>query len=116
MLYNILVFCTFFIKICFLLSIIALKFLKDPKTIAKLTIYKGQLDFVYILLMSVILFVNFGPWVTEVTIGGETKLLLFLYGIIILLTANYNVFDSQSIVLKSIFDNNQVSAFEKNIF
>jgi hypothetical protein len=68
--------------------------------------------------MSVILFINFGPWVQIIYIDKETKLLLFLYGIIILITSNYHAFENQSILLHSFYDtsaNNAINPYEQKL-
>lgn len=103
-LYNILIYVTFFVKVSFLFTLIYLRYVKtkQPKNMilqAKLTTIKEQLDFVFIWLMSLILIINFNPYVKFIQIDPETKLLFFLYGIIMIFTANYTFFESNSIIL-----------------
>jgi hypothetical protein len=102
MLYSALVYVTFAVKIAFIISILSDKYLlkfqpSNAELIKKFALMKGQLDFVFILLMSVILIVNFGPWVTYVNIDTETKILFFVYGIIMPLEADYTTFFNQSV-------------------
>jgi len=102
MLYSALVYTTFAVKIAFILSILSDKYLikfqpSNAQMIKKFALMKTQLDFVFILLMSTILIVNFGPWVTYVNVDTETKILFFVYGIIMPLEADYTTFLSQSV-------------------
>jgi uncharacterized membrane protein YjdF len=61
---------------------------------------KEQWDFVYVWLMSIILFVNFNPFTSNVVVlDRETKTLLFLYAIITVVTAKYTTFTDQSLLL-----------------
>lgn len=103
-LYNLLIYVTFFVKVFFLFTLIYLRYVKtkEPKNLtlqAKLTTIKEQLDFVFVWLMSLILIINFNPYVKVIQIDSETKLLFFLYGIIMIFTANYTFFESNSIIL-----------------
>jgi len=107
-LYNILIYVTFFVKVSFLFTLIYLRYVKtkQPKNLilqAKLTTIKEQLDFVFIWLMSLILIINFNPYVKFIQIDPETKMLFFLYGIIMIFTANYSFFESNSIILHNTY-------------
>lgn len=76
---------------------------KDPADVQKqntLETLKEQLEFVYIILMSILLLINFNPW-TPVSIDTETRVLFFIYGIIILLTSKYSTFAQQSFIKNS---------------
>jgi hypothetical protein len=73
---------------------------KDPTDVQKqntIETLKEQLEFVYIILMSILLLINFNPW-TQVSIDTETRVLLFLYGIIVLFTSKYSTFAQQSLI------------------
>jgi uncharacterized membrane protein YbjE (DUF340 family) len=92
------------VKVSFLAVVIYYHYLKrkepsNAKKVSSVLIMKEQIEFVYILLMSILLLINFNPW-TTVSIDVETRILLFIYGIVILLTANYSTFFNQSIVKK----------------
>ena len=69
----------------------------DTKKESTVSVIKEQIEFVYIVLMSVLLMINFNPW-TTVSIDMETRVLLFIYGIVILLTSKYSTFINQSIL------------------
>jgi hypothetical protein len=76
---------------------------KDPTDVQKqntIETLKEQLEFVYIILMSILLLINFNPW-TPVSIDTETRVLLFLYGIIVLFTSKYSTFAQQSLIKNS---------------
>ena len=108
MLYLYFVYITFAVKIAFIISILTLKYYEmvkpsETKQISKLTTVKEQIDFVYVVFMSIILLLNFGPWVKFISIDYEKRILFFIYGIIVLLTANYDSFKNQSILLHENF-------------
>lgn len=94
-----LIYVTFIVKISFLVSAFYLRYLKktDPKNIELQTFVqnaKEQLDFVFVFCMSVILMALFNPYVENVEVDKECQILLFLYGVIMILTANYDIFRS----------------------
>jgi uncharacterized membrane protein len=82
---------------------------KDPSDTKKQTtlfVLKEQLEFVFIVCMSIVLVLNFNPWIDTVVIDKETKLLLFIYGILIILTSKYSTFMSESIIRNMIHEKN----------
>jgi len=113
-LYTALLNVTFCVKIGFLITVFYLKYIThtDPKNVKlqlTLSTAKGQFDFVFILLMSTILIINFNPYVEVIRIDRETKLLFFLYGVIMILTANYTNFENKSIFLHDTTINHDLS-------
>jgi hypothetical protein len=90
------------VKVSFLLVALYYNWLKrsEPKNVEKQTLFftlKEQIDFVYVILMSILILINFNPW-TPMYIDMETKTLLFIYGIITLFTAKYSTFRNQSLI------------------
>ena len=66
---------------------------KDKNTL----FWKDRIEFIFIFLMSLLLIYLFNPRTTKsVVINGETKLLLFLFGIVLLITADWNTFIKES--------------------
>lgn len=104
--YNIYVTFIFLIKVGFILMAllhIYLKFKgKEQSDLDKKILYwKERFEFIFIALMSILLIYLFNPRVDRNTlIDKETKLLLFLFGFILLITAKWDVFIKESPVFK----------------
>jgi len=63
----------------------------------KLFYWKGRIEFVFIVLMSLLLIYLFNPLKNKTNmINEETKLLLYLFGFVLLLTADWNTFIHES--------------------
>lgn len=83
---------------------------KEPnnkKRLNNLEFWKNRLEFIFIALMSVLLIYLFNPRVNRINmIDTETRILLYLFGFILLLTADWSQFlsDSKSRVLVDIRD------------
>ena len=88
----------FAVKICFILMAITHIYLKATgKSNSKLnkTIFywKERFEFIFIVLMSILLVYLFNPrYQNQVLINRETKLLLYLFGFILLITAKWDIF------------------------
>jgi hypothetical protein len=93
----------FIIKIIYLtIALLAIYFThkKNDKLVSKFTFWKEHVEFLFIALMSVLLVVLFNPFMNNLKlIDRETKLLLFLYGIIIILNADWRLFFKESKIL-----------------
>lgn len=75
----------------------------QSKTDKKVEYWKERVEFVFIALMSFMLIYLFYPRSTKpIVIDYETKLLLFIYGIIILIGAKWDIFIKESPVFKKI--------------
>ncbi len=98
----------FFFKILFaVLAISHLYFVIKGKAHSekdmKIEYWKERVEFVFIALMSFMLIYLFYPRSTKpIIIDYETKLLLFIYGIIILIGAKWEIFIKESPVFKKI--------------
>lgn len=93
----------FLIKIGFILMAIAHIYLKakgkKEKTDLdkKLIFWKERFEFIFIALMSILLIYVFNPRYDNIKlIDKETKILLYLFGFILLITANWEVFFKES--------------------
>ncbi len=91
-----------FIKICFILFAITHGYLKrtgklNTELDNKVVYWKGKIEFVFIALMALLLIYLFNPrYKREMIIDYETKVLLFLFGIILLITAKWDEFFEES--------------------
>ena len=98
----------FFFKILFAILAVLHLFLKfkgkgDSETDKKILYWKDRVEFVVIALMSLMLIYLFYPRSTKpIIIDFETKLLLFIFGIIILIGAKWDIFIEESPVFKKI--------------
>jgi hypothetical protein len=87
-----------FVKIIFIILAIARMYTrhKEPnnkKKINNLEFWKKRIEFIFVVLMSILLIYLFSPRANRLNmIDTETKLLLYLFGFILLLTANWNQF------------------------
>jgi hypothetical protein len=65
------------------------------------TFWKHHIEFLFIALMSLLLIILFNPFYNGLKlIDYETKLLLFVYGIIIIIGAQWSLFFKESMVFK----------------
>jgi hypothetical protein len=63
----------------------------------KIAYWRDRIEFVFIILMSILLIYLFNPrFNRENLINVEIKLLLFLFGFILILTAKWNIFIEES--------------------
>jgi hypothetical protein len=99
---------TFFIKILLLCSAIFLKYLKyindkkETPTMVKILYWNERSEFIFKECLSLILIILFNPRnKTQTVLNDETKLLLYLYGIIGIVQADWGYFMDTSPRLKS---------------
>lgn len=97
----------FIVKIMFIaLAIYSLylkaKKSKDTKKIQTVQFWKERMEFIFITLMSILLIYLFNPRsaMKPIMIDGETKLLLYLFGFVLLLTENWSNFIHESLFFK----------------
>lgn len=87
-----------FVKIVFVISSIGHLVLshsinpKGKKIDKKLVYWKQRTEFIFIVSMAILLMFHFNPIIPEKHIDGETSLLFFLFGLILILTADWNLF------------------------
>lgn len=92
----------FSVKVIFICLAVAKLYTKrkDPnnkKRINSLEFWKKRVEFIFIILMSMLLIYLFNPRVNRLNmIDSETKLLLFLFGFVLLLTADWEQFFQDS--------------------
>ena len=68
----------------------------------KIIYWKGKFEFIFIFLMSILLIYLFNPRNKNFIIDYETKILLYLFGFILLITADWTQFFHQSKWLKTL--------------
>ena len=62
----------------------------------KIVYWKDKFEFIFIFLMSLLLLYLFNPRKPDIVIEGETKILLFLFGFVLLITAKWDIFFQES--------------------
>lgn len=92
----------FIVKILFIILTISHLYMKmkgktNTKLDEKVTFWKGRLEFIFVFLMSLLLIYLFNPRTSRLNkVTGETKLLLYLFGFVLLLTANWETFITEA--------------------
>ena len=99
------------VKIAFMISAVLILYLhiqmkrhpssEQEEELAKLTFLKSRFEFIFIILMSILILITFNP-MKKTVITYKTQLLFFMYGIIILITANWNIFIKESPLFRKI--------------
>ena len=96
------------VKVGFVLLAISHLYLKlknknDSKKDKAIVFWKDRLEYIFVLLMAILLIYLFNPRNDRsVLIDYETKILLYLFGFILLITAKWSIFFHESPLLKSI--------------
>ena len=96
--YTLYIYLIFAVKIGFVIMTIYHILLKvkgksDSDLDKKIIYWKERFEFIFILLMSILLVYLFNPRKDRATmIDGETKILLYLFGFVLLITANWGDF------------------------
>lgn len=98
----------FLVKIIFIILVISKGYVKhknpnNKKLIQSLQFWKDRVEFIFKALMSAMLIYLFNPRADNIRfINYETKLLLYLFGFILIITANWNTFLKESELIKTI--------------
>ena len=96
----------FIVKLLFIILAVYRLYVKsrkpqDKKLLTKVEFWKHRVEFLFITLMSILLIYLFNLRANNINmINGETKLLLFLFGFVLLLTENWSSFIHESILFK----------------
>ena len=99
--YDAYIYLLFALKVIFILLAIANLYMKttnqlNTPTAKNIAYWKSRVDFVFTFLMSLLLIYLFYPSKTPVFINDETRLLIFLFGIILIVTAEWSVFFTEA--------------------
>jgi hypothetical protein len=106
--FQIFIYVIFAVKIGFILMAITNIYLKHKgregdELYEKINYWKERFEFIFVFLMSILLIYLFNNRTSKtVLISGETKLLLFLFGIVLIITAKWSVFFKESKLFKEI--------------
>ena len=96
--YTLYIYLIFAIKIGFILMALSHTYMKvtgknDSDLDKKILYWKERVEFIFILLMALLLIYLFSPRADRIfMIDGETKILLYLFGFILLITAKWAEF------------------------
>ena len=75
---------------------------QDKKLLETIEKWKARIEFIFITLMSILLIYLFNPRANHIgMIDNETKILLYLFGLILLLTENWSSFIHESPLIKN---------------
>ena len=76
---------------------------QDKKLLETIEFWKSKVEFLFITLMSILLIYLFNPRANRINIiDSETKLLLYLFGFVLLLTESWSDFIHESPFFKKI--------------
>lgn len=106
--YNIYIILVFIVKIIFVVLAVTHIYLKakgkTDSSLDKNVIYwKDRFEFIFAFLMALLLLYLFNPMQGKsVIISGETKILLYLFGFVLLITAKWGAFIEESKFFKTI--------------
>ncbi len=98
----------FIVKIAFVALAVYSLYIKakkpqDKKLLTTVKFWKERMEFIFITLMSIFLIYLFNPRANNINlINGESKLLLYLFGFVLLLTENWSSFIHESPLFKKI--------------
>jgi hypothetical protein len=106
--YALFIYFIILIKIVFIVSKLLTRYLEHKKsekyqeTLLSLEYISEKSEFIFVFCMSILLILLFNPYNKTFVITKETRILLFLYGIIIILTANWGAFIKEPRILTEI--------------
>ena len=104
--YNIYITFIIIVKVAFVFLAISHIYLKvkgkeNSETDKQIIFWKERLEFIFITLMAILLIYLFNPRTDKsVLIDSETKILLYLFGFILLITAKWQIFFTESKIFK----------------
>ncbi len=78
---------------------------KAAKADPKLVHWKERTEFIFIISMAILLIYHFNPRWPQKEINSETSLLFFLFGVVLIITADWNIFVTESPWYKRIVSN-----------
>ena len=106
--YAIYISIVFLLKIVFVILASANVYLKFKNKAGsdldkEILFWKERVEFVFIVLMSILLIYLFNPIKNKLfMINNETKLLLYLFGVVLIITADWKAFFKESGIFKKI--------------
>jgi hypothetical protein len=106
--FNMYILFIIFVKIGFVILAISHLYLKikhktDSEIDKKIVFWKDRLEFIFVILMACLLIYIFNPRNDRsILIDYETKILFYLFGFILLITAKWGIFFHESPFLKNL--------------
>ncbi len=106
--FDIYILLIFIVKIAFIFLAIYRLYIKakkpqDKKLLTTVEFWKERMEFIFITLMSILLVYLFNPRANNINmIDKEAKLLLYLFGFVLLLTENWSSFIHESPLFKKL--------------
>lgn len=100
--YDLYIYLIFAVKICFILMSTSHVYMRvagkmDSDLDKKFIYWKERFEFIFVILMAILLIYLFNPGKDRmVMIDGETKILLYLFGFVLLITSDWSLFFSES--------------------
>ena len=100
--YTLYIYLIFAIKIGFILMALSHTYMKvtgknDSDLDKNFVYWKGRFEFIFVLLMAILLIYLFNPIKDKsVIIDDETKMLLYLFGFVLLITADWSIFFNEA--------------------
>jgi hypothetical protein len=69
----------------------------------KILYWKDRMEFIFTIMMALLIIYVFNPRTSKIIgLDTETKILLFLFGIILIISAKWNLFFEESVVFKKL--------------
>jgi uncharacterized membrane protein len=79
------------------------------ESLEKTKIYKDQTEFVFINLMALLFIYIFNPrYQNEKYVDKETKILMYIFGFVIIITSDWNQFISESTIIYVLKKHDQI--------
>lgn len=106
--YDVYVSIAILVKVIFvILAIVDLSYKVKKQTNSpkdkKIIYWKDRMEFIFTIMMALLLIYLFNPRSSKIIgLDTETKILLFLFGIILIITAKWQIFFEESVVFKKI--------------
>jgi hypothetical protein len=106
--YTIYIYVIFLIKIAFIIlasTHLYLKFKNEngSNLDKEILFWRERTEFIFILLMAILLIFLFNPYKNKMyMINNETQLLLYLFGVVLIITADWKAFFKESDIFKKI--------------
>ena len=106
--YDVYVSIAIWVKVIFvILAIVDLSYKVKKQTNSpkdkKVIYWKDRMEFIFTIMMALLLIYLFNPRSSKIIgLDTETKILLFLFGIILIITAKWQIFFEESVVFKKI--------------
>jgi hypothetical protein len=106
--YTIYIYVIFLIKIIFIVLASTHLYLQfkndnDSELDKEVLFWRERVEFIFILLMAILLIYLFNPYKHKMyMINNETKVLLYLFGVVLIITADWTAFFKESDIFKKI--------------